>query len=74
MDEVIQKALLDAGVMVECKLWLRGDPTPEEEAELRLHQQYRPAFGDRDVCSHCTVGMDLAYWPCPTIQAINDPT
>jgi hypothetical protein len=38
----------------------------------RLHQQYRPAFGDTDVCSHCTPGMDLVYWPCPTIQALDD--
>lgn len=39
-------------------------------AVRRLHQQYRPAFGDSDVCGHCTRGMDLVYWPCPTIQAI----
>jgi hypothetical protein len=38
----------------------------------RLHDQYRPAFGDKDVCAHCTRGMDLVYWPCPTIQALND--
>jgi hypothetical protein len=41
-------------------------------AVRRLHDQYRPAFGDKDVCAHCTRGMDLVYWPCPTIQALND--
>lgn len=37
----------------------------------RLHQQYRPAFGTADVCSHCTRGMDLVEWPCQTIQALD---
>lgn len=37
----------------------------------RLHQQYRPAFDHPDVCSHCTRGMDLVDWPCPTIEAVD---
>lgn len=41
-------------------------------AVRRLHQQYRPAFEHpTDVCSHCTRGMDLVDWPCPTIQALD---
>jgi hypothetical protein len=43
-------------------------------AVRRLHQQYRPAFEHpTDVCSHCTRGMMLVDWPCPTIQALDDP-
>lgn len=39
----------------------------------RLHDQYRsPWIDDYDVCSHCTRGMDLVRWPCPTIQALNE--
>lgn len=41
-------------------------------AVRRLHQQYRPAFDHPDVCAHCTRGMDLVDWPCPTIQALLD--
>lgn len=43
-------------------------------AVRRLHQQYRPAFEHPDVCAHCTRGMDLVDWPCPTIQALDSMT
>lgn len=56
-----------------------GQPPGDEQrmriaAVRRLHQQYRPAFDHPDVCSHCTRGMDLVNWPCPTIQALDSST
>ena len=78
MDDIIQQALLDANLTVECRRWMQDDDprTPEQkiQAVRRLHPQYRPAFGDRDVCAHCTQGMLLVYWPCPTIQIIDGLT
>jgi hypothetical protein len=74
MDEAIQQALLDANMSVECKRWLQDDEAhPEQKlaAVRRLHQQYRTAWSERDVCAHCTTGMNFVFWPCPTMQIID---
>lgn len=45
-------------------------------AQIRsMHRQYRPAFTDEfNVCSACTIGMELVRWPCDTIKAIEEAT